>query len=122
MDTTGQPISDASFCCCLAVCFKRSGYLIGETATMETLAQGIFLAVVNEKLIEYLTEPIRRRYEHVDFWWLLYVALVTGAAIGWLAEVNFFETLIVNEIVGRVLSSILVGGGSSLIHDIFKEK
>lgn len=88
----------------------------------EILVQGVFLAVVNEKLIEYLTAPVRRHYDHIDFWWLLYVALVTGAAIGWLAEVNFFEAIIANEITGRVLSSILIGGGSSLIHDIFDQQ
>jgi hypothetical protein len=33
------------------------------------------------------------------------------------AGVNLFEAHIANALLGRILSGILVGGGSSLIHD-----
>lgn len=86
---------------------------------METLAIGLSLAALNTKVIDYLAEPVRRRYPALDMWWLLYVAAVTGFAISWLAGVNLFGGYIDNDVLGRVLSGVLVGGGSSLIHDVF---
>lgn len=86
---------------------------------MDVLATGIFLATANKMLIDYLFEPVKRRYPDVDFFWLLYVALATGAAIAWFAEVNLFASVVANETLGRVLSALFVGGGSSLIHDLF---
>jgi hypothetical protein len=86
---------------------------------METLAIGLFLAAVNMALINYLAEPIRQKYPTIDLWWLLYVALATGFLIAWFAGVNLFGAYIENELLGRVLSGFLVGGGSSLIHDVF---
>jgi hypothetical protein len=86
---------------------------------METLATGLFLAAVNTALINYLAEPIRQKYPNLDLWWLLYVALGTGFAVAWFAGVNLFGAYIENELLGRVLSGFLVGGGSKLIYDIF---
>jgi len=82
----------------------------------------IFLAIVNTKVIDYFTTPIKKKYPLVDFWWLLYIALVTGSVISWFAEVNLFASIIPNILMGRILTGILVGGGSSLIYDIFDEE
>jgi hypothetical protein len=54
-------------------------------------------------------------------WWLLYVAALTGFGISWLAGVNLFGVYIENAVLGRVLTGLLVGGGSSLIHDVFDQ-
>jgi len=86
---------------------------------MEPLAIGLFLAVVNQKLIDFLAAPVRIHWPDLNLWWLIYVALATGAAIAWLSGVNLFSTCIDDGLLGRVLSCILVGGGSSLIHDVF---
>lgn len=86
---------------------------------METLAIASFLALVNEKLIEYLSAPIKKKFPNLDTWWLLYVALITGAGIAWLSGVNLFTAYIPDAMTGRILTSIAVGGGSSLLHDLF---
>ncbi len=86
---------------------------------MESLTIGLFLATVNTKLIDFFAAPVRQRYPNLNLWWLIYIALITGAAIAWVAGVNLFAGYIANEPLGRVLSALLVGGGSSLIHDIF---
>lgn len=88
---------------------------------METLANGLFLAAVNTALVNYLAEPVRQRWPDLDLWWLLYVALATGFAISWFAGVNLFATTIEHEVLGRVLSGLFVGGGSSLIHNVFDQ-
>lgn len=86
---------------------------------MEQLTVAIFLAAVNRSVVEYIAQPLKKRYPDHDFWWLLYVALLTGALIGWFAEVNLFAAYLPNLFAGRVLTAVLIGGGSSLIHDIF---
>lgn len=86
---------------------------------MDVLANGIFLAAVNKKLVDYLMTPVIRKFPKADLWWVLYLALATGFVISWLSGANLFAEMIDNVILGRVLSGLLVGGGSSLIHDVF---
>ena len=86
---------------------------------MEAFTVGVFLAVVNQKILDFLAAPVRQRFPCLDLWWLIYVALATGATIAWVAGVNLFAGYVDNTLLGRVLSCVLIGGGSSLIHDIF---
>lgn len=86
---------------------------------ISVFATGLFLAVANQKLVDYLFEPLRKRNPDKDFWWVIYVSLATGAVIAWFANVNLFSVYVPDELVGRVLSCVAVGGGSSLLHDIF---
>jgi len=86
---------------------------------MEPLVIGLFLATLNTKLIDWLAAPVREQWPDANLWWLIYVALATGAAIAWLSGVNLFAAYIDDGLLGRILSCILVGGGSSLIHDVF---
>ena len=88
---------------------------------MEAVAVALFLAVANKAIIDYLVAPVRQKWPDFDMWWLVYVALLTGGLIGWLSQVNVFVAYMPDALVGRILSSILVGGGSSLIHDVFKK-
>ena len=88
---------------------------------MEALAIVLFLAVANKAIIDYLVAPVRQKWPDIDLWFLVYVALATGGLIGWLSGANVFAPYMPDPFVGRVLTSILVGGGSSLIHDIFKK-
>ncbi len=86
---------------------------------IDALVVGTLLAVVNSKLIDYLAAPLRQKFPNLDLWWLLYVSLATGFAIGWFGNVNLFSDYIESVLLGRILSSLLVGGGSSLIYDVF---
>ena len=90
----------------------------------ELLAVAILLAVCNKALIDYLFAPIRKKYPDLDLWFVLYVAFVTGGVIGFLANVNLFEGVApgLEGIYGRILTACVVGGGSSLIHDVFDKK
>lgn len=86
---------------------------------MEQLSIALFLAALNKTLVDYIAEPVRQKFPQGDFWWLQYVALVMGLFIGWLGNVNLFALYIPDPVVGRILTAILIGGGSSLIHDVF---
>jgi hypothetical protein len=87
---------------------------------MNELAIALFLAALNKGLVDWLSAPIRVRYPDLDLWWLIYVALATGAALGWVSGANLVEAYVPDPMVGRVLTSLLIGGGSSLIHDLVK--
>lgn len=89
---------------------------------MDILTSALFLAVVNNKMIDYIVTPIKQNFPDMKFYWLVYVALITGFALSMASGINLFADYIPNTLVGQVLSGIVVGGGSSLIHDIFDNK
>lgn len=91
----------------------------GWPLAIAQFVEALFLAVVNSKIIDYIAEPIRKKFPKADLWWLIYVSLVTGAAIGWFAQINLFSEIVPNVLLGRILTSVLIGGGGSLLHDIF---
>jgi len=86
---------------------------------MEQIATVLFLSVANKSIIDNVFAPLLKRYPDKDWWWVIYVALVTGFAISWFSGVDVFSTYIQEPMVSRVLTAFCVGGGSSLIHDIF---
>jgi len=85
------------------------------------LSAALFLAVINKALVDYIVAPIRQKFPETDMWWIVYVALVTGVVIGWISGVNIMGEML-PQVAGRVLTAIFVGGGSSLIHDVFDTK
>lgn len=86
---------------------------------MTLLEQVLFLATMNKAIVDYLSAPIKQRWPEFDTWWLLYVSMATGIGLGWLAKINLFIDLVTNGTAGIILTGILVGGGSNLIHGIF---
>ena len=83
------------------------------------LAGVLALAALNTKLVEYITAPLKKKWPDIDWFFLLYVSLVTGFLMGWASTLNLFIKLLPDMAVvwGRVLTSLLVGAGSSVIHD-----
>ncbi|HLE03995.1 MAG TPA: hypothetical protein VI729_05190 [Anaerolineales bacterium] len=88
---------------------------------MEKFLIAGFLALVAERVIEYLISPAFKRFG-IDTFFLLYVGLVVGGLIGWFSEINLFADYIPNLLVGRMLSTVVIGGGSNLIHDLASNK
>lgn len=83
------------------------------------LTNALFLAALNKALVDALVAPLRAKFPDIDTWWLVYVALVTGFALGWISDVNIFTEYIPHEITAKVLSSLMVGLGSNLLHQVF---
>ncbi len=86
---------------------------------MEPLANALLLAGINTGLVNYLKTIINGLISELNQQWFLLVALATGAGIGWFADVNLLIDIVENDVLGRVLTALAIGGGSSLIHDIF---
>jgi len=86
---------------------------------LEPLVVALFLAVLNKALVDWIVAPVRKKWPTLDLWFLVYVSGVTGFVIGWLAQVNVLTDYVDDLLLARILSSLLVGGGASLIHDVF---
>jgi hypothetical protein len=87
--------------------------------TFGLLPVAFLLAVANKAIISYLADPLRKKFPNLDLWWLTYVSFGTGVLIGYLSNVNLFESTGLVGISGRILSACVIGGGASLLHDIF---
>jgi len=85
---------------------------------MELAAQIVSLATVVKVLIDAAVAPIKKKYPNWDSWYLFYVSLVLGAAVGWLSEMNLFVDYFPNEYVGRTLTSLAIGVGPTILHEI----
>lgn len=91
---------------------------MGDLINPNALAVVLFLAFVNMKVIDYLIAPLFERF-NLDKGLLLYVALLTGFALGMTVDTALFlPTLFIYPVVGRIVTAVLIGGGSNLIHDI----
>lgn len=77
------------------------------------------LATVNTSIVDMVKRPVAQRFPDLDLWWFVYVGMVSGFVIGWFAQVNLFTAVVAEETLGRVLSALLIGGGSSLIYKVF---
>jgi len=83
---------------------------------LEVFAGLILLMVVIEKLIDAIVKPLFVRLK-VDTWWLLYVSLVFGFAIGWATGLNAFP-VVGSEVVGKILTALVCGCGPTFIYDL----
>ena len=83
----------------------------------DILAVVIGFMVLANRLVEALITPIFDKYA-VDKFWLMYVAWVVAGVLVWLAGVNLFVEFIPNELIGKILTAIVAGGGSNLLHDL----
>ena len=73
-------------------------------------------------LVEHLVgKPLEAAAPCVPRWWLIYVALVVGAALGWFSGRNMFLVLEIPVVVGRILTALLIGGGTQLIHRVVNQ-
>jgi hypothetical protein len=82
----------------------------------------IALTWINEILIEHFVgRPLEKQAPNLSRWWLMYVALVTGGVMSWFCEANLFAGAEdVPAMLGRVLTAVIVGGGSQLLHKVLE--
>lgn len=81
------------------------------------LAIVIGFMVLANRLVEALIKPIFVRY-NLDKFWIMYIAWGVAGLLVWLAQVNLFAEFIPNPLVGYILTAIVAGGGSNLLHDL----
>ena len=81
----------------------------------------IFIAVVNERLVDGFITPIFEKFI-IDKFWLRYIAWATGGFLTWLTGVNLFVGYLTSSLAGLILTALVAGGGSNLLHDLFDKK
>jgi hypothetical protein len=86
---------------------------------VEALAIALFLSVTIKTILDYIAEPLRTKFPNLDLWYFNWIALVLGGCVSWIAGINLFVTYIPNEFLGKLLTAMLIGGGSKLINDVF---
>ncbi len=84
---------------------------------IEVLGVAIAAAWVLMKIIEAIISPLWERFE-LDRFWLLYVGLVIGGALGWFTGLNAFPVFVEAPLIGRVLTALVIGLGPSFIWDL----
>lgn len=96
--------------------------MLETTLTVFSLA--VFLALVNERLIEYFVAPLFDKYGYADY--LPYASLITGGLISLGFGPDLFGPLVQEwgfplsiPWSGYVLTAFVVGGGSNLLHDLW---
>lgn len=90
---------------------------------MEALTIALFLSVVANRITEYIVKPVKVKFPNLDLWWLIYPTWVVGGVLAWLAGVDLFAAYFPGAgLVGRLLTAVLVGGGSNLIADVFGQR
>ena len=79
---------------------------------MDTSQMGaaIVAAFVITRLVEAIIKPLWLRFK-LDAFWLLYVALAIGAALGWFTEINALPVFGKFPVIGRGLTCLLIGLG-----------
>jgi len=85
---------------------------------IELLGAAIVAAFVVMRLIETVVKPLWAR-AGLDPFWLCYVSLVIGGALGWFTAINAFPVFSpIEPIVGRIVTCLFIGLGPSAIYDM----
>ena len=83
----------------------------------EVLAIVIGFMVLANRLIAALVTPLFEKYNW-DKYWLMYAAWILSGILVWLAGVNLFAAFIPSELIGKILTAVVAGGGANLLHDL----
>ena len=82
-----------------------------------TLGVVIGMMVLANRLVAALVTPLFDKY-NLDKFWLMYPAWILAGVLVWLTGVNLFAAYIPNVLIGKILTAIVAGGGSNLLHDL----
>jgi len=84
-----------------------------------SLPMAILLSVAVKAVVDYLKQPIKQQFPEVNLWWVVYISFALGAACSWFGGVDIFSAVVADPTLSKILTAATVGGGASLIHDIF---
>jgi len=83
----------------------------------QSLGAALAAALVLEKLFEMLFKPLWDKFGW-DSMYKLYVAILMGSGLGYMTGLNAFPVFAMSEMVGRVLTALAIGCGTSFIYDL----
>jgi len=84
---------------------------------VQVLGIVIGFMVLANRLVAALATPLFERYGW-DKFAVMYIAWAIAGVFVWLSGVNLFVAYIPNVLIGKILTAIVAGGGSNLLHDL----
>jgi hypothetical protein len=85
------------------------------------IAVASFLSIIVNRLIEALIVPLFNKFQW-DKFWLMYVAWGLSAVLVFISGINLFADVLPDEIVGKLMTALVAGGGANFLHDIFDNR
>lgn len=82
-----------------------------------TLGVVIGFMVLANRLVEMLVTPVFEKYSW-DKFWLMYPSWILSGVFVWFTGLNLFAQFIPNPLIGQILTAVVAGGGSNLLHDL----
>lgn len=79
---------------------------------ISTLANAIVAAIV---------KPIFDKYS-LDSFWIMYISWVVAGVLVFLANVNIFAGVFESPLVGLIVTSVVAGRASNILHDLSDQK
>ena len=79
------------------------------------------IATLANAAIEAIVAPIFDKYAW-DKFWLMYVAWAIAGVLAFLGKVNLFGAVFADPIIGQVLTAIIAGRASNILHDLADQK
>ena len=91
---------------------------------MDAFITASFLSLAANRIIEAVVAPVKLKFPKLDLWWLMYMTWMLGGALAYVSGLNLFAAPLpgLAPVVGQVLTALVVGGGSNLLHDVFQRK
>jgi hypothetical protein len=88
---------------------------------MDTWKLALFLALANERVVEYFIVPLFERFWKEGRWTLMYISALTGGLLSFVAKVDLMALvgLALPDPVNLLVSAAIVGGGSNLVSEVF---
>ena len=81
------------------------------------LAAAVVAAIILEKLFEAIFGPLWKKLGWDPFF-KLYAAMIVGAGLGFATGLNALPVFALSPMVGRVLTALFIGCGSSVVYDL----
>jgi len=100
----------------LSILYQAGSPAVLAPTPIET---ALFLVFVVNRFTAGAITPIFDKFKW-DKFYLMYVSWVVGALVVFLADINLFAAYLPAnvEIIGRLLTALLAGGGANILHDI----
>lgn len=87
---------------------------------LSTLEMVGFLALVGNSLVGALITPLFKKFEWDEFP-LTYIAWVLTSVLVILSGANLFIAYFQSDLVGRILTAVLAGGGAQFLRELFTQ-
>lgn len=79
------------------------------------------IATIANGIIEAIVKPLFEKFE-LDNFWLMYAAWFVAGVLSFLANLNIFGGVFASAIVGQVLTAVIAGRASNILHDLSDQK